>query len=150
MHAAVANIKTIYDGVSKRSAALDDSPAHGHDLIMLERAGQYRPSAQIVGGGHRPGCAHSILTGPPSLPRFALAENFGGEVSRCPPRTRLQAPAHQHVAPAARAFVPGVESARGTDPHSRRTILRRSQNHCGHDCPSGVSRASIRVVGTRH
>jgi len=28
VHAAVANIEAIYDGIPKRSAALDDSPAH--------------------------------------------------------------------------------------------------------------------------
>src|SRR5215468_3075441 len=49
VHAAVANIKTIYDGIPKRSAALDDSPAHDDDISIVRPRSRPSPLRRYDG-----------------------------------------------------------------------------------------------------
>ena len=47
MHAAVAHIDAIDDGIAKRSAALDDPPTHGTDVVMPPRSRQQLVNIEI-------------------------------------------------------------------------------------------------------
>src|SRR5207249_9093532 len=40
VHATVAHVHTIDDGITKRSAALDDPPTHGSDIVIDQRSCQ--------------------------------------------------------------------------------------------------------------
>jgi hypothetical protein len=46
MHAAVAHVHAIDDGITQWLATLDDSPAHESDIIVHQRACQHVPWQQ--------------------------------------------------------------------------------------------------------
>jgi len=53
VHAAVAHVHAIDDGISKRSAALDDPATHGADVVILSArasADQTEPRKLSVSG----------------------------------------------------------------------------------------------------
>jgi hypothetical protein len=43
VHATVARVHAIDDGILKRSAVLDDSPAHRLDIVIRQRAPTHGP-----------------------------------------------------------------------------------------------------------
>ena len=49
VHAAVAHVHAIDDGITKRSAALDDPPTHGSDIVIYQRSCQ--PMARCTASG---------------------------------------------------------------------------------------------------
>jgi len=49
VHATVAHVHAIDDGITKRSAALDDPPTHGSDIVIYQRSCQ--PMARCTASG---------------------------------------------------------------------------------------------------
>jgi hypothetical protein len=47
VHTAVVHIHAIDDGIAKRSAALDDPPTHGTDVVMSRRLCQQLVNIEI-------------------------------------------------------------------------------------------------------
>jgi hypothetical protein len=47
VQAAVAHVHAIDDGIAKRSAALDDPPTHGTDVVMPRRSCQQLVNIEI-------------------------------------------------------------------------------------------------------
>jgi len=48
MHATVAHVHAIDDGITKRSTALDDPPTHGSDIVIYQRSSNPCPAVYCI------------------------------------------------------------------------------------------------------
>src|SRR5262249_1431497 len=63
VHATIAHVHAIDDGITKRSAALDDPPTHGSDIVIYQRSCQ--PMARCTASG-----SHAVWRVSPLLAAF--------------------------------------------------------------------------------